>query len=136
MVEPDFAQPFARDLVPVRDAADFEAEGDILDRGAPRHHAVAREHVADVVADAGDGTAVDLDLASARRHETGDDVEDRGFAAAGGADDGHDRAFRYVEGEVAHRHDRLAVARAKHDADIGQADLRRRSRYGVELRHW
>ena len=43
------------------------------DRRAPGHHAVAREHVADVVADAGDGAAIDLGLAlcsAGRRPET------------------------------------------------------------------
>src|ERR1700759_3306139 len=82
LVEADPAQPFARDLAPVRHLTHLETELDVLEGGAPRHHAVPREHIADVVAHAGHDLAVDLRPAPARRQEARDDVEQGRLAAA------------------------------------------------------
>ncbi len=126
LVQPDPAQPFAGDGAAIGDAAHFEAELDVLGRRAPRHHAVAGEHVADVVADAADFCAVDLGKASARRQEAGDDVEQGRLAATRRPDDGDDGAVRHVERHAAHRLNRAAVARPEYYADIRQADFCRR----------
>ncbi len=133
LVEADPAQPFAGDGAAIGDAAHFEAELDVLGGGAPRHHAVAGEHVADVVADAVDLGAVDFGKARARLQQAGDDVEQGRLAATRRADDGDDRAVRHVERHAAHRLDRAAVARPEYYADIRQADFRRRWAFAQAL---
>src|ERR1700722_6798100 len=123
LVEADAAQPFAGGGAAIGDAAHFEAELDVLGRRAPRHHAVAGEHVADVVADAVDFCAVDLGKARARLQQAGDDVEQGRLAATPRPDDGDDRTIRHIERHAAHRLDRAAVARPEYYADIRQADF-------------
>src|SRR5579864_8960058 len=136
LVEADPAQPFAGDGAAIGDAAHFEAKLDVLGRGAPRHHAVAGEHVADVVADAVDLGAVDLGKARARLQQAGDDVEQGRLAATRRPDDGDDGTVGHVERHAAHRLDRAAVARPEYDADIRQADFCRRGHYSMTISGW
>ena len=80
------AQLLARDLLAflLGYALHLQAEGDVAERGAPgKQLGEILEHDAAVHAVPGDRLAADADLAGGRRQEAGDDVEQRGFAAAG-----------------------------------------------------
>src|SRR5450755_1843787 len=70
---------------------------------------VAPETGERVVGEPGDGLAVDADLASGRAVQAADQIEERGLAGAGGADDGNHLAARDLEIDRFERGD-LALA--------------------------
>ena len=84
-----------------RDVQHFQAVADVVGDAHVREEGVGLEDDADVAlldGGFGDVFAVDVDLAAGRAFETGDEAEDGGFAAAGGAKQGgHGAAF---DGEV------------------------------------
>ena len=68
--------------------------------GLPREEGVGLEDHAAIGAGAGDGLAVNSDVAGGGGFETGENACEGGFAAAGGADDAHELAFVDGEGDV------------------------------------
>ena len=88
--EADEVDPFAGFGLGVepRFSADLEAEHDVAFDREPGEEGVTLEDHATVGAGAVDGVAVEEDLAIVREIETGDNPGERGFSAAGWADDG------------------------------------------------
>jgi NitT/TauT family transport system ATP-binding protein len=80
------------------DAAGFEPQQHVAEDGAPGKQQVLLHHVADAAAQAFDLLAEIVHRAGVRLDQAGDDVEDRGLAAAGGADDADEIARVDVEG--------------------------------------
>ena len=79
-------------------ALHLQPEGDVAQRRAPGEQlGEVLEHDAAVHAVAGDGLAADADLAAGGRKEAGDDVEQRGLAAAAGADQAQELGLLDVE---------------------------------------
>ena len=95
----DLAQPIGRLLARFRRArsVDLQRDGDVLRRGLPRHQRIGLEEVAGLPVDARQTAAVDFARAGGGLQETGRDVEERGLAAAGRADDRHELAVADVE---------------------------------------
>ena len=79
-------------------ALHLQAEGDVAQRGAPgKQLGEILEHHAAVLAVALHRLAADRDHAAGRLQEAGDDVEQRGFAAAGRPDDAEEFGLLDVE---------------------------------------
>ena len=91
---------------------------------APGEEGVGLEHEADARVDARDRLADDPDLAARRPAKSGDQVERRRLAAAGGPDKGHELAAAHGEVEVAQRREALAVGAQETAADVGELDGR------------
>ena len=87
------------------DAAGAQAEGDIVVDRQPREQRVLLEHEAAVGAGSGDGHAVERQLALVHRDEAGDQTQERRFAAAGRADERHERAGGDFERHIVERGD-------------------------------
>ena len=103
LLQLDQAQLFARDFLAflLGNALHFQPERDVAERGAPRKQlGEILEHHAAVHAVAGHRLAADADLARGRRQESGDHVEQRGFAAAGRADDAEKLGSVDIEADV------------------------------------
>ena len=102
------------------DAAGLEAQKHVAKHGAPGKQQVLLHHVADAAAQAFDLLAAIMHRARVRLDQAGDDIEDRGLAAAGGAHDADEIARVDVEGEVVEHADftRFAVERL---ADVSNA---------------
>ena len=84
----------------------MQGQGDVLHAGQRGQEIEELEDEADLVAaqagevvvgQVGDGLAVDADLAGAGTIEPADQIEERGFAGAGGPDDGDHLAARDLE---------------------------------------
>ena len=92
-------QLFARDPLALilRHAFHFETERDVAKRGAPREQlSEILEYDAAIHTMAVDLLAADADFAGRRRQKAGDDVKQRGLAAAGWPDDADEfRGARY-----------------------------------------
>ena len=84
------------DAVPLR-ASGAHREGDVAHHGEPRHERVTLEHHATVERRPGDFAPVHDDRAGRGRVQAGEDVQDRGLAAAGMADDADELAFLHAE---------------------------------------
>src|ERR1043166_10172788 len=69
------------------DAANLQRDLDVLDERAPGQKVVFLRDVTDIGVDAVDAAAAVDDLSSARRQKTDDEIQERGLAASGGADD-------------------------------------------------
>ena len=102
--ETDQRQIVESDALAVRagHAAQLEAVFDIAHRAAPRQQGVARGNEADARAGFGGPDAENGDIPRGRRHQAGQDVEDRRLAAAGSADQRDELSTRHVEMQVAH----------------------------------
>ena len=86
------------------EAGVLEAEGEVLAHGHVRVEGVGLEDHGEAAvggAGLGDVAAVDGDAAGGGAVEAGDEAQQRGLAAAGGADEDHELAVRDVEGDVA-----------------------------------
>ena len=90
------------------DAAGTQAERDIVIDGQPREQRVLLKHEAAVRAGGGDGRAVERQLALVHLDEAGDQTQERRFAAAGRADERHERASGNIERNIVERGDALA----------------------------
>ena len=105
------------------DAAGTQAEGDIVVDGQPRDQRVLLEHEAAVGAGSGDGHAVERQLALVHWDETGDQTQERRFAAAGRADERHERAGGDFERHIVERDDAFSgwIDKVLGDARNGDA---------------
>ena len=94
--QPDPLQPLhgARVRVRLPHAAQLEAERDIAARVEPRQQRVGLEHIGGGAVDPRDRRAEARDAARRRRQQPGGDVQQRGLAAAGRADERHELALR------------------------------------------
>src|SRR6185503_10159407 len=104
-LEPDELQQFHRAL-PLGGAylaCDLAADDRVGEHRAPRQQAVALEHEAAVAARSMHRAPVEQNLARARRFEAGDDAQEGGLAAAGGADHRNELAALDVEVDVLQR---------------------------------
>ena len=115
--EPDAREPVPRPLARLArgDARGSSADGDVVERRLPRHQRVLLEEVAGAPVEPGERRAEDLDRARRRRQQAGRDVEQRGLAAAGRADDGDELAGR--DGEIGRRDGRIAPAAREPERD-------------------
>jgi hypothetical protein len=80
-----------------------QAEGHVVEHAQVREHRVVLEHHADralVRAQVADRLAFEQDLAGVLRVEARDGAQQRGLAAAAGAEQGEERAALDVEAEV------------------------------------
>jgi len=99
-----------------REAPHAERVGDVVEGGEVREEGEPLEHHADRAApgrDTLDGGAVDLDAPGGGGDEARDHAQQRGLAAARGAEDGEEAAGREVERHGVDRHrpaERLADA--------------------------
>jgi hypothetical protein len=84
------------------------AEHDVLFDGLPGEEGVGLEDHAAIRAGAGDGLAIDANIAGSRCFQAGEYAGEGGFAAAGGADDAHELAFVDGERDVGKSGDRAA----------------------------
>ncbi|MDT4823688.1 hypothetical protein FQZ97_569240 [compost metagenome] len=81
-------------------AGQFQTEGDIAEHVLPGQQGVVLEHHAALGAGAADENAVEADAPGAGADEAGDEVEQRGLAAAGRAQGHQQFAGAEVEGNV------------------------------------
>src|ERR1700693_5846871 len=88
-------------------------EADVLPYRHPRKQRVILKYHAAITAGTGDGLAVDCDLAGGRLFKSGDDPQQRGFSAAGGAD--HADELAPGNGKI-DRRQRLDLVVADHKA--------------------
>jgi hypothetical protein len=65
-----------------------------------------------------DGLAVDLHLPGVTLHESGDHVDDGGFATTAGTDQAHKLTGAGFEAEISHCMNLLAARRSKDDVQI------------------
>src|SRR5262249_12951138 len=79
------------------DALGFEAEQNVVQHGAPRKEQILLHHVADTAAQAVHFLSAVDQGSLGRIDEAGNDVEDRGLAAAAWADDANEVSFVNVE---------------------------------------
>ena len=77
-----------------RHVLDLHTENDVVEHRAPRQQQVLLQHVADAADGAGGVDALDEHAAAGRLQQSGDDVENGGFAAAGGADQADEAPLR------------------------------------------
>ena len=105
-LELDQRELLERDLLALRlrHALHLQAEGDVAERACARKElGEVLEHDAAVHAAPGHRLAADADLAAGGREEAGDDVEQRGLAAAAGADEAEELGLLDVEARRARR---------------------------------
>jgi hypothetical protein len=101
--------------LPARDTVHLQPEDDVLQDRPPRHQQVLLQDVADRPVRVARGVGpVDQDPAFRGGEQTGDDVEQRGLAAAGRSDEGDELAGLRVEVDAVQ--DERAVAVALPDA--------------------
>ena len=91
------------------DSLHLQPELDVLAHRLPGKQRVLLEHHAAIGAGARDGLAIHPHPPAARRTEARDGVQQRGFAAARGADDGNELARPDRERDVGHRFDHVPV---------------------------
>ncbi|MDZ7747654.1 MAG: hypothetical protein U5K43_01480 [Halofilum sp. (in: g-proteobacteria)] len=84
----------------LRPAHHLGSEADVLPDREPLEQRALLEHHAALRARADDRFVVEPDIARGRREEAGDDVEQRGLAAAGWTEDGQDLAILQAERDV------------------------------------
>ena len=84
-------------------AVHLRAEHHVLFHREPREQRVALKHHAAILAGAGDGLAVEQHLAAALSVEAGERADQRGFAAAGRADDADELAPMHLKIDIAQR---------------------------------
>src|SRR5262245_19910722 len=84
-------------------AAQLEAEGDVAQHARPRQQREVLEHERALGSRAVDGASLDENFASVARDQAGDDLEQRGLAAAAGPEQGRELALREREVDVAQR---------------------------------
>src|SRR6201999_1424714 len=111
------------------DAAHFEAQQHIVEHGAPGEQQVLLHHVADMAAQAGDLFVAMQQSAGVGRDQPGDDVEDRGFAAAARADDTDEVLLANVEIQTVEDVDGAAFGGGRL-LDIANAGLNLRRSHG------
>ena len=87
-----------------------QAEADVAFDREPGEHAALLKHEDAPRIGAVHRLAVDEDLAARRREEAGHDVQQRGFAAARGAEQADELAFAHFEADVVQHVDAAAVA--------------------------
>ena len=114
------------DLAALRfgNAALAQAERDVLAHGQPWEQRVGLKHHAAIRARARHLAPVEHDAAAGRPVEAGDDAQQRGFSAAGRAEDGDEVVVADVEvGRLQRPRRRMAVARREGARDL--IDLQR-----------
>jgi hypothetical protein len=82
-------------------ATQLEAEGGVAQGGGPREEGEVLEHEGALRPRPVDRLAVDQDVAAGGRDQAGDDLEQRGLAAAAGAEEGGQLAAREADIDVA-----------------------------------
>ena len=109
---------------PPRLATRSRKQPDVAGDLEPRHQVRLLEHEADAagMAQAARWRAADRDCAARRRHQVGDDLEERALAAAGGADQRDERAVRNLQRDPGQRLDRLGAADTVDDIDVRHRD--------------
>jgi len=122
--EADAAEPGPRALARQRaaDAGGFEPDRDVLQRRLPGKQRLRLEQVTGLTVEPGERRAEDLDPASGRRDEPGGDVEQRGLAAAGRADDRDELAVGDGKRGAIDRGVAAAIGKAKTDRHLRQRD--------------
>ena len=93
-------------------AAQLEAEGDVAQHVGPRQQREILEHERALGAGAVDRLAFDQDLAGIARDQAGDDLEQRGLAAAARTEQGRELALGERQVDVAQRLDAVVVGLA------------------------
>lgn len=73
-------------------AANFHAETDVVEQRTPRQEKVLLQHVTDPADRGGRILFIDKDTAARRRDQSGNDIEERTFAASGRSDETHEPA--------------------------------------------
>ena len=115
-----------------RHAAHVEPEGDVVRHGHQREQGEVLEDQrrrAAVGADAAQGPAAQPDLAFGGLDEPGDHAQDRGLAAARGAEEGEELPFR--DGQVDVAHGREGAEALRHTVELEIVRHRRRRLAGA-----
>ena len=94
-----------------RDAAHFQPEGHVAHHAGPGQQREILKHEGAVRAGAGDGLAVDLDLARGRLQQPRDDLQKRGLATARRPQQRGQLAARKLQRQIAQRFDVAIVLR-------------------------
>jgi hypothetical protein len=115
------------------DTAQLEAIGDVGENGAVRPQRVGLEHEAeparlgrqvDLARGVEQHVAADVDRAAVRPLEAGDGAQQRGLAAAGGAEQGDDLARRHRDRDVSEDVALVVAQRQVIDDEIGHGAAR------------
>ena len=101
-------------------ARHLEADGDVVARRLPGHHRVLLEEVAGVPIEAGKALAQHERLARRWGEQSRSHVEQRGLAAAGRADDGHELVR--ADGQIGGGNRRIGAAIGERKADRHAAE--------------
>ena len=86
-----------------------QAKGDVVINGQPREEGVVLEHEAPVAARLGDGGAVQSQRSAVRLDQPGDEPQQGGFTAPGGADEGDKRTGGDVQIDIGQGSDDFAL---------------------------
>jgi hypothetical protein len=111
---------------------DLERQRNVLQRGAPRQQRGVLEDEPDVAPAAGGfrGAAEDADLARIGRHQIGNGAQQRGFPAAGRAQQGQQLAAIDFQVDAGQRDDAAPVGE-KADTQVAAGDRRCNARRGM-----
>ncbi len=105
-------KPLARSIaLRVIQALALKAENHVLQHRAPRHQAGILEHHAAVDAGAGHRFAVDRNMPRRRFEQTIAQIDEGGFAATAGSDDGNEFAFVHFEVDLVQGQEPAASSR-------------------------
>ena len=107
-----------------RDAFEFEPKLDVVENRAPQQEPELLEDHRPVGARSGDRLATDAQIAGIRFDESEHHVEERGLAAAGGADDRQEFGLLDIDIEAVQRTHRSAVRRPESKIDVAAFDTR------------
>src|SRR5215813_4363047 len=119
-------RPFARRAQ--RHVLNFHAENDVVEDRAPRQQEVLLQHVADAADRAGSVDPINEHAPASRLQQSGDDVENGGFAAARGPDQADEAALRDGKRDRRERAE-SAAARPEGHAHVGNAKFWGRGRH-------
>src|SRR6185503_3900277 len=100
-------------------AGELQAVSDVVGHGLPREQAEVLEDHGDAGERLGDALALDGNLARIRGDEAVDAAEERGLAAARGADEGDDLALAHLEIDLVEYLERAVTLGEPRDADTG-----------------
>jgi hypothetical protein len=133
----DAGQPALRPLARLgrRRTRRLQADGDVFQRGLPGKQRVGLEQVAGLAVERGQFGAEYVGAAGRGRHQPGGDIEQRGFAAAGRPDDGHEFPVGDIERGALDRGIDAAAGQAEGDRNRVQRNGRGLTLRGCALRH-